>query len=146
MNKIIYTLVLLLALTFTVSAQTRVSDFEPIESGYQVAKAYEKDGAPTLLVLFPEEYLKDEDKFRQGTLKVLPILLGCETFVPNCEVKITGVDKDEEGRTFVYLDVVLEGKPLRLFIKGLAESKKDEVPKIVGVLITARELPKVILW
>lgn len=145
MRKLVYIIVLLLVLSIGGNAQIRVSDFEPVEGGFQVARALEKDGARAILIIFPEQYLENVKTFQQGTLRVLPVLLGCETFPPDCEVKIKGVDKDKQGRTFVYLDAVLEGKLLRLQIRGLAQSKNDQVLKIVGIIVTARELPKVIL-
>ena len=134
--KIVVCLVFLLAVT-GLYAQSR-SNFEPIAEGFSIARAVEADGRHSLLVKFPDAYLISGEAIDAGIEKVMPLIFGCEYWQPNCEAKITGRSLDEENKTrYVYMDIVMEDKPIRLLVFGLA--KDSENSQFAGIVIMVED-------
>jgi hypothetical protein len=84
------------------NAQTR-GEFTEIEGGFKIARATEKDGSHAVLVLFPENYLNSGEAYAEGTIKALPIILGCDYF-KECKPVPYGVGKDANGRLFILFE------------------------------------------
>lgn len=128
MKRWILAFIIGLLLAAVAQAQTR-EPFKPIEEGFSVSRAVEKDGSHSLLVLFPDEYVKDDKAFRVGTDKVLILIFTCEVFTDCKPVSETKFTKD--GTTYLTYKTVVPGFTLAVF--GLGETTPDA--KKIGLLI-----------
>lgn len=130
-------LILTLLLTFGVAAnaQTR-EEFTDLSEGFKVAKAIEKDGSRAILVLFPEQYLKDGESYAEGTFKVLPLLFGCETF-KDCKPLPYGSGTSPDGRMFVLFEVEKDSSVFIVTFK-LGNDNGDPIGIIVQLMLRGR--------
>jgi hypothetical protein len=112
--RIVLLLALFLMIGVGANAQTR-GEFIEIEQGFKIAKAIEEDGTRSILVLFPEQYLKDAESYKDGTLKVLPLILGCETF-KDCKPLPAGRG-ESKGRMFVVFEIEQDSKHVLVVFK-----------------------------
>lgn len=123
-------LLLFLSIGIGATAQTR-EEFVEIEQGFRASKAIEEDGTRSVLVLFPDKYLETPQAFAEGTLVVLPLLMGCEPF-PECKPSLSMDHEDKTGLA-IFIDTILPR--FKIAIRGLVDNKKP-----VGIIIQVVEI------
>jgi hypothetical protein len=129
LRKVFMTLTFLMMLlsACAVMPQTR-GDFHPLgDEGFQISKAVEQDGSHTLLVTFPDKYLADEKVYKEGSEKVVAMVVGCEE-LPDCKVVFAGIGKTDDGKVYIYSDI----GNIRVMVFALREG-----PKLIGIAIQA---------
>lgn len=116
------------------AAAQKHSPFEDIGEGFKLSRFESEAGHQSLLVLFPEEYLKDTEAIAKGTWKALSIIFGCD-FFPECKPQATGVGMDEDGLAVVWFNTT--DPAIQLVVQGLGDDNK----KFIGIIVS-RARPK----